>query len=130
MIFPEGEHGNFKPSSEMYKLQEFKRGFIRMALETGAPIIPTLVIGAEETHVNLSRLKLTKFLRGVVLPLPLNLIPLPSKWKIIFMEPVILPYEKKSAGDRELVKELADDLHDKMQVRLNLELAKRGSVFL
>ena len=130
VLFPEGEYGNFKPSSNAYQLQEFKRGFIRMALETGAPIIPTLVIGAEETHVNLSRLKLTKFLRGVILPLPLNLIPLPSKWKIIFMEPVLLPYERKAAGDRDLVKELADELHDKMQERLNTELAKRGSVFL
>ena len=130
MLFPEGEYGNFKPSSKAYQLQEFKRGFIRMALMTGTPIIPTLILGAEETHVNLSRLKLTKFLRGVVLPLPLNLIPLPSKWKIIFLEPVVLPYEKEAADDRELVRELADDLQEKMQERLNLELSKRGSVFI
>jgi len=63
VLFPEGEYGNFKPSSKAYQLQEFKRGFIRMALATNSPIIPTLILGAEETHVNLSRLKLTKFLR-------------------------------------------------------------------
>lgn len=129
VLFPEGEYGNFKPSSKAYELQEFKRGFVRMALQSGSPVIPTLVLGAEETHVNLSRLKLTKFLRGVVLPLPLNLIPLPSKWKIIFMEPIQFPYKKAAANDRELVKELAEEVQDKMQERLNLELAKRGSVF-
>lgn len=130
VLFPEGEQGNFKPSSKAYQLQEFKRGFIRMALQTGTPIVPTLIIGAEETHVNLSRLKLTKFLRGVVLPLPLNILPLPSKWKIIFMEPITLPYGPEAADDRELVRELAADLQDKMQDRLNKELASRDSVFL
>ncbi len=130
VLFPEGEYGNFKPSSKAYHLQEFKRGFVRMALETGSPIVPTLILGAEETHVNLSRLKFTKFLRGVVLPLPLNLIPLPSKWKIIFMEPIYLPYKKESANDRELVRELADDLQEKMQDRLNAELEKRDSIFI
>jgi 1-acyl-sn-glycerol-3-phosphate acyltransferase len=130
VLFPEGEAGNFKPSSRAYQLQEFKRGFIRMALKAQAPIVPTLVIGAEETHVNLSRLKLTKFLRGLILPLPLNMLPLPSKWKIVFMEPVHLPYTADSAEDRELVRELAADLQDKMQERLNDELARRDSIFI
>ena len=130
VLFPEGEYGNFKPSSKAYQLQEFKRGFIRMALKTGSPIVPTLVIGAEETHVNLSRLKLTKFLRGLILPLPLNVVPLPSKWKIIFMEPLHLPYTAEAAEDRDLVRELAVDLQDKMQDRLNKELARRDSIFI
>lgn len=130
VLFPEGEYGNFKPSSKAYQLQEFKRGFVRMALLTGAPIVPTLILGAEETHVNLSRLKLTRFLRGVVLPLPLNLIPLPSRWKIIFLDPILLPYEPQAADDRELVREIASDIRDKMQERLNAELKKRDSIFL
>lgn len=130
VLFPEGEYGNFKPSSKAYQLQEFKRGFIRMALQTGSVIIPTLVIGAEESHVNLSRLKLTRFLRGVVLPLPLNIIPLPSKWRIIFLAPIQLPYEKQAAEDSELVRELAEEIQEKMQERLNEELKKRDSVFL
>lgn len=130
VLFPEGEYGNFKPSRKAYHLQEFKRGFVRMALLTGTPIIPTLVIGAEETHINLSQLHLTKFLRGLVLPLPLNLLPLPSKWKIVFLEPIHLPYGPEAARDRELVRELAIELREKMQERLNAELSKRDSVFL
>lgn len=130
VLFPEGEYGNFKPSSKAYQLQEFKRGFVRMALANNAPIVPALVIGAEETHVNLKRLKLTKFLRGVILPIPLNVIPLPSKWKIIFMEPIHLPYKKNAADDRELVREIAEEIQEKMQERLNQELKTRGSVFL
>lgn len=125
VLFPEGEKGNFKPSSKAYQLQEFKRGFVRMALTTGAPIIPTLIIGAEETHINLSQLKLTKYIRGLILPLPLNIIPLPSKWKIIFLEPYTLPFSKSKAGDRELVMEITEDLQESMQRRLNAELKKQ-----
>lgn len=130
MIFPEGEKGNFKPSTQAYKLQEFKRGFIRMALRTGAPIVPTIVIGAEETHVNLSQLRFSKFLRGTILPIPLNLIPLPSKWKIIFMEPIHLDHPKAAADDRDLVRKLAFEIQAKMQKRIREEIKKRDSVFL
>lgn len=130
VIFPEGEHGNFKPSSEMYQLQEFRRGFVRMALLTQSPIIPTLVIGAEETHINLSQLKLTKFLRGLVIPLPLNIIPLPAKWKIIFLEPIYLPYQPEAAEDPDLVHEISLDIQETMQAALQKELKKRGPVYL
>lgn len=129
VLFPEGEKGNFKPTSQMYQLQEFKRGFVRMALMTGSPIIPTLVLGAEETHINLNQVKLTKFLRGLVIPLPLNIIPLPAKWKIIFLEPINLPYRPEAADDTELVHEIASEIQEKMQVELRREIRQRGSAF-
>lgn len=129
VLFPEGERGNFKPSSKMYQLQEFKRGFVRMALETGAPIVPCLVIGAEETHINLSQLRFTRFLRGPILPLPLNIIPLPAKWKIIFLEPIYLPYGKEAKSDTELVHELSQEIQEQMQKKLLYEVRKRTSIF-
>ncbi len=125
VLFPEGEHGNFKPSSEMYQLQEFKRGFVRMALESKATIVPTLIIGAEESNINLKTLKLARFLRGPILPLPLNIIPLPVKWKIVFLPPVRLPFGPEKLTDREFVKELAEDIQESMQKNLRLELKKK-----
>lgn len=129
VLFPEGENGNFKPTTKMYQLQEFRRGFVRMALETGAPIVPAIIIGAEETHINLSKLKLTKFLRGTVLPLPLNILPLPVKWRIHFLEPIKLPYKPSAVDDSELVHEIAQEIQEKMQDELNKEIKVRGSVF-
>lgn len=125
VIFPEGEYGNFKPSNQMYQLQEFKRGFIRMALATQSPIVPTLVIGAEESNINLSQLKFTKFLKGTVIPLPLNVIPLPVKWKIKFLPPIYLPYKPSAAEDRDLLLEIAEDIQEQMQEALADEIAKR-----
>jgi 1-acyl-sn-glycerol-3-phosphate acyltransferase len=130
VLFPEGEYGNFKPSSRAYSLQDFKRGFIRIAIETNTPIVPTIVIGAEETHINLSQLKFSRYLRGLVLPLPLNIIPLPARWKIIFLPPVHLPYSSAKCSDSELMNELANDIRDIMQERIQFELKNRKSIYL
>lgn len=129
IVFPEGESGNFKPSVKRYHLQPFKSGFIRMALLRQCPIVPTLVIGAEETHINLTRINLPKRLRGLMLPLPLNVIPLPAKWKIVFLSPITLPYKASAADDRELVREIAGELREEMQRALSNEIARRGSIF-
>lgn len=126
VLFPEGEHGNFKPTTKKYQLQEFKRGFVRMALETDARIIPTAIIGAEETHINLKKLKLAKFLRGLVLPLPLNVLPLPAKWKIIFLPPVRFPFGPDKVSDSELCRELSSDIKEKIQKTINTELKKKS----
>lgn len=129
VLFPEGEKGNFKPSSKMYELQEFKRGFVRMALQTQATVVPALIIGAEETHINLSQLKFTKYLRGLVIPVPLNILPLPVKWKIKFLPPIDLPYPPSASADAELVHDIAQDVQEKMQKTLSDELRKRNSIF-
>lgn len=129
VLFPEGEDGNFKSSVKAYKLQEFRRGFIRLALTNQVPVIPTLIIGAEESHVNLRKIDFSFLIKGLRLPLPLNFIPLPSKWKIKFLPPVYFPFSADKASDYELVRDLASDMRDKMQRAMNAELRKRKKIF-
>ena len=129
VLFPEGEHGNFKPTTQRYHLQDFKRGFVRMALLTNSPIVPTLIIGAEETHINLSTLKFSKFLRGAILPLPLNLVPLPARWKIRFFEPIYLPFTPADADNTELVHGIATEIREQLQKEIHKELRARKSIF-
>ncbi len=130
ILFPEGERGNFKPTTQRYQLQRFRTGFLRMAILRQCPIVPTLILGAEETHINLAQLKFTKYLRGLVLPLPLNIVPLPVKWKIRYLPPIHLPHKPSAADDRELLKELAQELREEMQKAITEEVSKRGSIFL
>ena len=129
VLFPEGEQGNFKPSQKMYQLQEFKRGFVRLAIETDSPIVPALIIGAEESNFTLSQFHLNHFLKGITLPLPINLIPLPAKWKIKFLDPIYLPYDKSALENAELIHEITSDIEDLMQRKINEELKKRSSVY-
>lgn len=129
ILFPEGEKGNFKPTSQKYQLQEFKRGFVRWAIETNTPIIPTLIIGAEESQLNLKRLELPFFIKKLILPLPLNYLPLPSKWKIVFLPPLQLPYGISSINDNDLIHEITADIQEKIQVALTNEIQSRKSVY-
>ncbi|MEY4615845.1 MAG: hypothetical protein RJB66_805 [Pseudomonadota bacterium] len=130
ILFPEGEKGNFKPSSKKYQLQEFKRGFVRWAIETQSPIIPTLIVGAEESQLNLASIKLPFLLKKLILPLPINFLPLPSKWKIIFLPPIYLPYKAEAANNNDLVHEITADIQEKMQIALTAEVQSRKSIYL
>ena len=90
---------------------------------------PTIILGAEETHINLAQLKFSKYLRGLVLPLPLNVVPLPAKWKIKYLPPIELPYKASAADDRELLSELTQDIRERMQAAISEEAGKRDSIF-
>jgi 1-acyl-sn-glycerol-3-phosphate acyltransferase len=127
MLFPEGEEGNFKPINEKYRLREFRKGFVRMATRTGAPVIPVLIIGAEETHINLGQVKILNQL----LPLPLNAFPLPAKWKIKFLPPLhfaAIPSEKARFEKKE--ESTAAEVRRDMQQALRREVSQRKYVYL
>lgn len=132
IIFPEGEQGNFKPSSEMYQLQPFHSGIVRIALTTGVPVIPCTIIGAEETHINLASILVKNILpKGITLPLPLLFLPLPARWRIGF-HPLIDPTQFKptEAHDPFKVERIARLWRKKLQIYLYRELKKRPGVFI
>src|SRR5690606_19530738 len=54
------------------------------ALEQRDPVIPVAIVGAEEANINLKELHV----HGFRVPLPLNILPLPSKWHIRILPPV------------------------------------------
>ena len=109
MAFPEGAKGTGKPFSERYRLQRFGRGgFVEVALRTGAPIVPVAVVGAEEIYPKLADAKpLARALGAPFVPItptfpwlgPLGLIPLPSRWRIEFCEPVDLSEHGPDAAE-------------------------------
>jgi 1-acyl-sn-glycerol-3-phosphate acyltransferase len=130
MLFPEGEEGNFKPTRNRYRLRRFRRGFIRLALRTGAPIIPAIVIGAEETHITLSQIRWWKDVFGIIIPVPLNVLPLPAKWKIKFLKPIRLGKNPERANDMAHVTRLSRQVRRQLQLQIHDELKKRKQVFL
>lgn len=97
MVFPEGARGGGKTWWKRYQLQRFGTGFMRLALETGTPIIPTAVIGAEETYPSLYDFKALSSLLGtpyfplypqMLLGFPLMALPIPSQIDLHFGEPL------------------------------------------
>jgi 1-acyl-sn-glycerol-3-phosphate acyltransferase len=139
--FPEGAKAAGKPFSERYRLQRFGRGgFVEVAIRTGAPIIPVAIVGAEEIYPVIGESKvLGRLTRAPFVPVtptfpflgPLGLVPLPSRWRIEFCDPVDLSdIPPGSASDRRLVFDLAEQIRATIQEKVYENLVRRGSAFL
>ncbi len=135
-VYPEGTEGNCKSFLQAYQMQEWKSGFLRLALARGAKIVPMAIIGGEECMPVVATLRFMKPLLGTILPLPLSLLPLPAKWKFIFHEPVDI---SKSLADIESdsveaqkhrLREVAADVRARVQRTLDQETSDRGIVRL
>jgi 1-acyl-sn-glycerol-3-phosphate acyltransferase len=141
MVFPEGSKGAGKPFSERYRLQRFGRGgFVELALRTGSPIIPVAIVGSEEIYPKLGESRLLARLTGApYFPLTptfpwlglAGVVPLPSKWRIQFCDPVDLSaYGPEAADDRALVFELSERVRETIQSAVYENLLARRSAFL
>ena len=140
-VFPEGVKGTGKSYGERYQLQRFGRGgFAEIALRTGAPIVPVAVVGSEEIYPKLGESPLMARLMGTpffpLTPLfpwlgPLGAIPLPSKWRIEFCEPIeTAGYGPDAAEDRALVLELSEYVREVIQKKVLENVVKRGPAFV
>lgn len=96
MVFPEGERGFLKSYRKRYQLQRFGLGFMRLALETGTPIVPVGIVGSEEQSPGIARVGWLGRLIGApaitltptMLLGPLAFLPLPVKFRLHFGEPI------------------------------------------
>jgi 1-acyl-sn-glycerol-3-phosphate acyltransferase len=140
-VFPEGVKGTGKAFSDRYRLQRFGRGgFVELALRTGSPIIPVAVVGSEEIYPKLGEAPLLARATGSpFFPLtptfpwlgPLGLVPLPSKWRIEFCDPIeVAHHGPDAADDRALVFETSERVREAIQQKLYENLVKRGSAFV
>lgn len=132
LMFPEGEKGAFRPGSD-YTLEEFARGFVRVALETGVPVVPVAILGGEESNPVGRRIEgyedLLRIRGG--LPIPKNLIPKPVKWRIRFLPPLDLSEHGPGAmEDRERVHAIADSTRATIQHELRKMKVERGHPYL
>ncbi|RKH61597.1 lysophospholipid acyltransferase family protein [Corallococcus aberystwythensis] len=129
VVFPEGYQGASKPFAERYRLKRFGRGgFVKLALRTGAPIVPVAIVGAEETSPLLGRLP-GGFLGFPSLPITAP-GPLPAKWTIRFGEPLTMEgLPPEAADDLGEVQRLTERTRESIQSMLQALLRERRSVF-
>lgn len=139
-VWPEGFKGIGKPFRERYRLQRFGRGgFVAAAIRTGAPIIPTAIVGAEEIYPMIANASpLARVLGLPYFPItptfpalgPLGLIPLPSKWLIHFGSPIETSEIPADAADDPMVLfDITDQARESISASIVRLLAMRESVF-
>lgn len=113
LVYPGGDWEVHRPSWESSKVDfNGRKGFVRLALDAGVPIVPVVAIGGQETALFLDRgawlarwLGIDRTLRLKVLPISIALpwglnvgdflghIPLPAKITIEVLPPIHLTEE-------------------------------------
>jgi 1-acyl-sn-glycerol-3-phosphate acyltransferase len=139
-VYPEGYKGVGKLFKDRYRLARFGRGgFVRMALKTGAPMLPVSIVGAEETYISLGKSDLMAKLTGFpYFPFSptfpwlglLGFIPLPTKWYIDIGGPIPTDgHGPAAASNLVLVSQLTDQVRNVVQDQILKRLSQRRSVF-
>ena len=142
LVFPGGDWEVHRPSWERNKVDfNGRKGFIKLALDTGVPIVPVVTVGGQETALFLSRgaglarlLGIDKMLRLKVLPVSISLpwilnigdllghIPLPAKITTEVLEPIDL---KEQFGEDPDIDEVYEFITGQMQETLDALAAER-----
>ncbi len=134
LVFPEGMKGIAKPFRQRYRLVDFGHGFMRLAIETRSPIVPVSIIGGEEQYISVGNFEsLAKGLGIPALPilpqllLPFGALPLPTRYRITFGEPM------RPEGDPDEDESVVDDkvalVRTRIETMIERGLRARKSVF-
>jgi len=146
IVYPGGDHEVFRPWGERNRIDFGGRlGFVRLALRTQVPIVPTVSVGAHETIVVLARgerlaktLRLDRMFRVKVFPLvfgfPFGIVPggiptlpLPAKITVELCEPIDWSsrYGPEAAEDDAIVRACYREVTEAMQAVLDRLAATR-----
>ena len=134
LIFPEGIKGSGKTWDKRYQLQRFTVGFMELAIKYDAPIVPCCVIGGEEqapAFVNLEGLakKLNMLYFPITPTFPwlglLGFVPLPSKYRIYFGEPMDFSQYKDDLDEPDRIRAHVDTVKQTVQAMIDEHLNDR-----
>ncbi len=92
MVFPEGSRGTEKLYGDRNTLVRFGSGFVRLALQTGTPIVPFAFLGGGEAVPSVLNLYKIGRLMGVpYIPVTKYLLPIPKPvpLQVYYSEPIV-----------------------------------------
>ena len=124
IMFPEGTR------TRVGSQGRYKRGGARLAVRTGAPVVPIAVVGSDDQSPILADLKPLARLLGLpgfpitpTFPLlgPLGLLPYPVRYRIVYGEPIDLgdAHRGGRAEDPKRLARLADRVQRRIQGLVN-----------
>ena len=133
-LWPGGEVDSLRPWTERDKaVLAGRRGFIRLAINAGVPIVPVATVGGPDSMPVLFRgrklakaLQLDRIARLKVFPMALSApwgiapaalpeIPLPTKIRTAFQEPVEVDHDPERASDEKYVEQKYEEVRLRIQ---------------
>jgi 1-acyl-sn-glycerol-3-phosphate acyltransferase len=136
LVFPEGTKGSGKTWRDRYHLMGFGRGFMRLALQTDAPIVPIGVVGGEESIISIHNWTGMARLLGLpYFPIPPHLpiagllayFPLPVKFHVYFGEP--MRFSGRFDDEDAAIDEKVAQVEARVRALIKEGLQKRGTIF-
>jgi len=136
IAFPEGVRGLNKTWDKRYQLQRFGLGFMRLALASDAPILPTVIVGTEEQAPAFANLaSLARLVGAPAFPItptfpllgPLGLLPLPVKYHVTVGTPMHFtgnPHDEDS-----VIEAMVDQVRREMEAMIERSRRARTGIF-
>src|ERR1700742_1279525 len=144
-LWPGGEVDSLRPWSERDRANlAGRKGFVKMAIRAGVPIVPIATVGGADAMPVLIRgdrlsrtLRLDRLLRLKVFPLAISLpwgiapaalpqLPLPAKIRTRFMPVIELDHDPARADDAEYVDRKYHEVEDSIQRGMDALARKRA----
>lgn len=130
LVFPEGQRGAGKVWSKRYTSVGFGQGFLRMALECDAPIVPFGLVGCEEMCPSFSRMEpLAKLFGAPYIPLTPTLVPVPFPTKVSIRFGAPMKFEGTGHEEDSEVLPMVAKVENEMLRLIGEGLEARKSVF-
>jgi 1-acyl-sn-glycerol-3-phosphate acyltransferase len=144
-LWPGGEVDSLRPWTDRDKaILAGRTGFVRLAIQTGVPIVPIATVGGADAMPvlvkgdRLSRwLRLDKALRLKVFPIAVSLpwgiapaalpqIPLPTKIRTVLQPPIEVDSDPARLEDQDYIEQIYQQVQESIQAGMDM-LARRRS---
>jgi 1-acyl-sn-glycerol-3-phosphate acyltransferase len=138
IVYPGGDRDTWRPFSHRFQISfAGRKGYARLALEAGVPIVPVAHAGAHETLIVLrsgrriaKALKFPQLFRAEIMPVHISIpwgltvgpwphIPLPTRFRYRIGPPVVLP-----SHDGVISQALVDEVDARVRSALQAELTE------
>jgi 1-acyl-sn-glycerol-3-phosphate acyltransferase len=127
MVFPEGARGTGKLYKDRYRLVRFGTGFMRLALQTRAPIVPFAFLGGEEAiPVVYHATTLAKLVGAPYVPITPYLLPLPRPVDCALHFGAPMRFEGNGTESDEVIQGYVDQVSGRISALIDEGLAARN----
>ena len=125
IVFPEGVRGSGKLYRNRYQLQRFGNGFMHLAINHDAPIVPCGVVGCEETMPAIYNIAPLAKLLGIPYAPIAPPVPLPARVVLNFGPPMHF----KPARTEDEVTGYVEEVKDEIRRLIEKGLSERPSLY-